>query len=192
MKLLFAIIFSSLLVLESNAQNTYGKIYRWEEVQNALVDTIYALSFSKEKQTNLPPELHRFTQLKYLDLSKNKLQVLPEFLTEITQLEEINLDKNQFDVFPLVLTRMPTLKKIVLSNNQLNYIPDQIAQNKELRYLDMYNNQVENVGKGLYNLKNLEILDLGGVMYGTLFHKDIRSKLVGVKVKMDPPCKCMD
>jgi Leucine-rich repeat (LRR) protein len=192
MKHLFAIFFSSLLILKTNAQHNSGKIYRWEEVQNASADTVYALSFSKEKLTLLPADLSKFIHLKHLDLSKNKLQQLPDYLSDMIHLEEINLDKNQFDVFPLVLTRIPSLNKIILSNNRLNYIPDQIVQNKSLRYLDMYNNQVENVGKGLYGLKNLELLDLGGVMYGTLFHKDIRAKLPGVKIKMDPPCKCMD
>ena len=57
----------------TNSQKFDFKIYRWEEVQNANPDTIYGLTFAKEKRTELPTELSKFVNLRYLNLNKNKI-----------------------------------------------------------------------------------------------------------------------
>ena len=75
------------------------KIYRWEEVQNANPDTIYGLTFAKEKRTELPTELSKFVNLRYLNLNKNKIQSLPEYFDTLKRLEVFEAEKNDFIYF---------------------------------------------------------------------------------------------
>ena len=61
-----------------------------------------------------------------------------------------------------------------------------------LQDLDLYDNLIEDLGKGIYKIKELRSLDLIGVMYCTIFQSQLKSSLPNVKIKLDPPCKCMD
>ena len=79
---------------------------------------------------------------------------------------------------------------MVKSNN--NSIPDNISNAKNLQKMDFYNNEIADFGKGIYDLEGLNYLDISGTMYGTIFQKQLEDKLAGVKIIMDPPCKCLD
>ena len=79
MKLLVVAITISLFT-DLNAQEISIKTYRLEDVLNANSDTIYSISLSKSKLTELPEELWRFKNLKVLYLEKNRLASLPDTL----------------------------------------------------------------------------------------------------------------
>jgi Leucine-rich repeat (LRR) protein len=191
MKLLFALI--SLLFLNvSFSQKTTEKVYKWEEVQQANPDTIYNLSLSKMKLTELPPNLWRFKNLQKLYLDKNKLTALPDSFDLFKNLELLNLDHNHFELFPIPLTRLLNLKTLIASNNRLTYLPDYISNAKNLQKMDFYNNQINDFGNGIYQMQALNYLDISGTMYGTIFQKQLENKLKAVKIVMDPPCKCLD
>jgi Leucine-rich repeat (LRR) protein len=191
MKLLFALI--SLLFLNvSFSQKTTEKVYKWDEVLQANPDTVYNLSLSKMKLTELPAELWHFKNLRKLYLDKNKLSALPDSFDRFSSLEFLSLDHNQFELFPMPITRLKNLKTFIASNNRLTYLPDNISNAKNLQKMDFYNNEIADFGKGIYELEALNYLDISGTMYGTIFQKQLEEKLQKVKIVMDPPCKCLD
>ena len=191
MKLLFALI-SLLFLSPIFSQKTTEKVYKWEEVQQANPDTIYNLSLSKMKLTELPASLWRFKNLQKLYLDKNKLSALPDSFDFFKNLELLNIDHNHFELFPMPVTRLLNLKTLIASNNRLTYLPDYISNAKSLQKMDFYNNEITDFGKGIYELDALNYLDISGTMYGTIFQKQLEDKLQGVKIVMDPPCKCLD
>jgi Leucine-rich repeat (LRR) protein len=191
MKLLFVLI--SLLFLNiSFSQKTAERVYKWEEVELANPDTIYNLSLSKMKLTELPASLWRFKNLQKLYLDKNKLTALPDSFDLFKNLELLNLDHNHFDLFPIPITRLLRLKTFIASNNRLTYLPDYISNAKCLQKMDFYNNEISDFGNGIFQMQALNYLDISGTMYGTIFQKQLEDKLQGVKIVMDPPCKCLD
>ncbi len=191
MKLLSVLI--SLLFLNiSFSQKTTEKVYKWEEVQLANPDTVYNLSLSKMKLTELPASLWRFKNLRKLYLEKNKLSALPDSFDLFKNLELLSLDHNHFELFPIPITRLLNLKTLIASNNRLTYLPDNISDSKCLQRMDFYNNEISEFGNGIYQLQALSYLDISGTMYGTIFQKQLVNKLQGVKIVMDPPCKCLD
>lgn len=191
MKLIFA-LFSLLFLSAGFSQKTTEKIYKWEEVQLANPDTVFNLSLSKMKLTELPAALWSFKNLKKLYLDKNKLSSLPDSFDLFKNLEVLSLDHNQFELIPLPITRLTNLKILIASNNRLTFLPDNISNAKNIEKLDFYNNEITNFGNGIYELKALTHLDISGTMYGTIFQKNLETKLKTVKIVMDPPCKCLD
>lgn len=191
MKLSFALI--SLLFLSPYfGQKPTEKVHKWEDVQLANPDTIYNLSLSKLKLSELPASLWRFKNLKKLYLDKNKLSALPDSFDLFKNLELLSLDHNQFELFPMPITRLMNLKIFIASNNRLTYLPATISNAKNLQKIDFYNNEITDFGKGIYELEALNYLDISGTMYGTIFQKQLVEKLKAVKIVMDPPCKCLD
>jgi Leucine-rich repeat (LRR) protein len=191
MKHLFALFFL-FLSFHNLAQLNHGKIYLWNEVQQANPDTIHAISFEKFKLDSLPNQLWKFTQLTYLNLEKNQLVFLPDSLKLLSQLTELNISKNKFAFFPLIICQLPSLQKLNASRNRIESIPDQIENCKHLAYLDFYDNLIEDFGLGIFNLPELKTLNIEGVMYGTNFADDLKRKLPNVRVLLDPPCKCLN
>ena len=79
MKFLYALIFLTVCSW-SNAQDDFP-IYHWEELPDVFgTDTIYGLSLSRMKLTEVPEDLVRFKNLVSLDLGKNKISELPDFI----------------------------------------------------------------------------------------------------------------
>ena len=56
----------------------------------------------------------------------------------------------------------------------------------------LYGNAIEHFGEGIFLLPNLRLLNIEGVMYGTVFAKQLLARLPHTKVLIDPPCKCLD
>ena len=149
MKLLSVLI--SLLFLNiSFSQKTTEKVYKWEEVQLANPDTVYNLSLSKMKLTELPASLWRFKNLRKLYLDKNKLSALPDSFDLFKNLELLSLDHNHFELFPIPITRLLNLKTLIASNNRLTYLPDNISDSKSLQRMDFYNNEISEFGNVIY------------------------------------------
>jgi Leucine-rich repeat (LRR) protein len=74
----------------------------------------------------------------------------------------------------------------------LTRLPEQIASLQALEYLDLYANTIEHFGEGIFTLPKLQKLNIEGTMYGTVFAKQLLSRLPNTKVLIDPPCKCLD
>jgi Leucine-rich repeat (LRR) protein len=192
MLFLLAVIFLQSSISTCFSQKFDFKVYRWEEVQNANPDTIYGLTFFKEKRTELPPELIRFMNLRYLNLNKNKIQFLPEFFDTIKGLEVFEAEKNNFGYFPLALTRLPKIRKINLHQNNIITIPDSIKNCLLLEKLDLSDNAIATVPESIFGLTNLKMIDLTGVRFGPRYQQQLTNRRPDIKWILDPPCDCME
>lgn len=176
----------------SLAQKLEYPIYRWEEILNASPDTIYGISFAKKRQTELPVELSKFINLRYLNLNKNKLQFLPEFISELKGLEVFQAEKNDFEIFPHALTDLPQLKIINLHQNKISAIPESIQNCSNLEELDLSDNDIEKLPDAVFELKTLKVIDLSNIRMGPRYQKELTSRRPDIKWILDPPCDCMD
>ncbi len=165
---------------------------KWEEALKLDPKNVMNLDCSGQKWDSLPLEIFQFTNLKDLDLSKNKFSALPQAFQTFAQLEKLNLGRNKFENFPLVICQLPLLKTLHLDRNQITLLPEQIADLQALEYLDLYANGIEKFGEGIFLLPALKVLNIEGVMYGTIFAKQLMARLPQTKVLIDPPCKCLD
>lgn len=168
------------------------KVYHWTELQQANPDTIYGVSFSKMKLTELPEELIAYKNLRVLNLEKNKLTELPYFVGEFSKLEVLDVSKNDLNIFPVEICKLFSLKKLILNRNSFDQIPECIGYCSRLELIDLWDTPVMTFPSTLQNLKMLQTIDLQGVKYGPTFQRDFQKKLPGVTVKFDPPCDCME
>jgi len=192
MKTLFVICILSLVDLIGFSQTDSLTIYNWSDLNKYNPDTIYALSFEKLKLEEVPKDLAKFKNLKYLDLSKNKLNDLPDFIGDLSSLETIDVSRNKLLNFPVEICRLLQLKKIIANRNLFEIIPECIGYCSELEVLDLWNTPINSFPESISNLKKLKELDLQGIQYGPTFQKNFQSKIPWVKIKFDPPCDCME
>jgi len=165
---------------------------KWEEALKLDPKNVTSLDCSGQKWDSLPMEIFQFTNLKELDLSKNKFSALPQAFQTFDNLEKLDLGRNKFENFTLVICQLPLLKTLHLDRNQITLLPEQIADLQVLEYLDLYANGIEQFGEGIFLLPALQVLNIEGVMYGTVFAKQLMARLPQTKVLIDPPCKCLD
>lgn len=184
-------IFCFLLLLFVQAPAT-AQALAWQDALKQDPLKVKSLDCSGLKWDSIPAELFQFKNLESLNLSKNKIQALPDQFSSLAKLQALNLGRNKLTIFPLELTNLTSLKTLHLDRNQITKIPVQISSLQALETLDLYANAIEDFGEGLFVLPNLKLLNLEGVMYGTVFAKSFVAKLPRTKVLMDPPCKCLD
>lgn len=180
------ILFTNLALL-ANSQ-----AIKWQDAQKLEPLSVTSLDCSGLRWDSLPSQLFAYVNLDTLDLSKNKLANLPEEFKGFTKLQVLYLGKNKFKNFPLVICQLYPLKTLHLDRNQITLLPEQIADLQALEYLDLYANGIEHFGSGLFLLLKLKVLNIEGVMYGTVFAKQLLDRLAHTKVLIDPPCKCLD
>ena len=153
------------------------KIYDWEELQTANPDTIFAISFEKNKLTELPADLSKFVNLKHLNLSKNKLTELPEFVFEFDSLKELNLTRNKLRSFPIGTCRLQELKRLMIGSNDITSLPDCVEYISKLEYLDLYDNPIVYLPQSMMRLKNLKKIDFTGIRFNKEFQKQWTEQL---------------
>lgn len=173
-------------------QSIPAQMIHWEDAISMDPKSVEYLDCAGLKWDSLPQEIYLFTALKELNLSKNKLRSLPQNFSVFQQLEKLDLGRNKFENFPLVVCQLSKLKVLHLDRNQITLLPLQIADLQQLEYLDLYANGIEQFGEGLFSLPALRTLNIEGVMYGTVFAKQLLERLPQTKVLIDPPCKCLD
>ena len=172
--------------------NVFAQGIQWEAALKLDPKNVTSLDCSGQKWDSLPMEIFQFTNLKELDLSKNKFSALPQAFQTFDHLEKLNLGRNKFENFPLVICQLPLLKTLHLDRNQITLLPEQIADLQALEYLDLYATGIEQFGEGIFLLPALQVFNIEGVMYGTVFAKQLIARLPQTKVLIDPPCKCLD
>lgn len=170
----------------------YAQAISWEQALKMDPLLVKELDCSAQKWDTIPHELFEFTELIALDLSKNKLTALPQEFAQLNQLKKLNLGRNKFESFPIVVCQLQQLSVLHLDRNRITLLPEQIAALQALETLDLYANSIEYFGEGIFNLPNLKVLNIEGVMYGTIFAKQLSDRLPNTKILIDPPCKCLD
>jgi len=192
MKKFVVTIFSLLLFNFLFGQSNTYKIYNWNEVNGADPDTIYGITFSKQKLDSIPFEIIQFKNLKSLNLEKNNLKSIPEFITQLEKLNVLIVDKNKLTSFPVEVLKLSQLKKLQLSRNDIDSIPDHINKLTHLEQLDLWSCPIQYFSEDLYLLSELNVLDIRGVTYGPTFIKEITEAMNWTKIEYDPPCTCVE
>ena len=179
-------------LLAWNGAQLLAQTIKWQDAQKQDPKTVISLDCSGLKWDSLPAQLMGFINLQTLDLSKNKLTSLPSEFNAFEHLQVLYLGKNKLDHFPLVLCQLASLRELSLERNALRLLPDQMSALSQLQVLDLYGNAIEHFGEGIFMLSSLRLLNIEGVMYGTIFAKQLLARLPNTKVLIDPPCKCLD
>ena len=154
MKLLLALTFLC-LSLQLTAQDSL-KIYRWEQVQKANPDTIFAIDASKLKWEQIPEKLYSFKNLRYLNISKNKLKTLPLEMNVFKSLKTLDATKNNIES-ALVICQMPKLQRLHLARNKITSLPACTGYLTDLKILDIWDNPLNVLPQELKNLKKQQM-----------------------------------
>ncbi|KAK1883052.1 Leucine-rich repeat and calponin like domain containing protein 2 [Dissostichus eleginoides] len=114
---------------------------------------------SKNRLTEIPPDLCLFAPLESLNLYHNCIKCVPEAIINLQMLTYLDISRNLLSVLPTYLFSLP-LKVLLVSNNKLVSIPEEIGKAKELMELDVSCNEIQvlpaQVGR-LYALRELNI-----------------------------------
>ncbi|KAG7464544.1 hypothetical protein MATL_G00166750 [Megalops atlanticus] len=123
-----------------------------------LTDTTQA-DLSKNRFTEIPPEVCLFAPLESLNLYHNCIRVIPEAIINLQMLTYLNISRNLLSTLPKYLFDLP-LRVLVLSNNKLVSVPEEIGKCKDLMELDISCNEIQvlppQVGR-LHALRELNI-----------------------------------
>jgi len=192
MKKKFALCLLLSLTNSFFCQSVHQNIYNWDVLVNCNPDTVYAISFSKNKLEALPNDLIRYKNLEYLDVSKNKLSSLPSFIGDFQNLKHLDISKNEFLVFPVEICRLGNLMYLIANRNTFTSLPDCIKYCSNLEYLDLWDTPVSEFPLGFDNLAKLKKLDLSGIRFGPTFQQTLKQRLPNTEILFDPPCDCME
>ena len=194
MKKIFALIFLLNINLSFSQEFKVKDVivYDWEVAQQANPDTIFGISFKKNKLTVLPEELKKFTQLKVLDLSKNKLEKLPSFFSSFKHLEDLNVEKNKLKHFPILVYQLTELRFLRLGVNPFKRIPTGIDNLSKLEYLDLYDCPIISLPESMGNLKSIQKIDFTGIRFSPTFQETWLKKMPNVELIFDAPCDCLE
>ncbi|KAM7159712.1 leucine-rich repeat and calponin homology domain-containing protein 2 isoform 1-T1 [Macrochelys suwanniensis] len=123
-----------------------------------LSDTTQA-DLSKNRFTEIPPDVWLFAPLETLNLYHNCIKSIPEAIKNLQMLTYLNISRNLLATLPKYLFDLP-LKVLVVSNNKLVSIPEEIGKLRDLMELDISCNEIQvlpqQIGK-LHSLKELNI-----------------------------------
>lgn len=189
MKFLLAITF--LLSFNGLFAQDSLRIYKWDEVQKANPDTIYAIDASKLKWEILPENLFSFKNLKYLNISKNKLKELPLTMNVFKKLKTLDATKNKLQD-AVVICQLTKLQKVHLARNEISKLPSCIGYLSELKVLDIWDNPLSGLPEEVFSLKKLEYVDMRSIMFGPQFQTKWIEGMPNVKWYFDPPCHCVE
>ncbi|XP_057677497.1 leucine-rich repeat and calponin homology domain-containing protein 2 isoform X3 [Corythoichthys intestinalis] len=134
------------------------KLREYPGVSYDLTDTTQA-DLSKNRLSEVPPEVCLFAPLESLNLYHNCIKCIPEAIINLQILTYLDISRNQIAVLPKHLFNLP-LKVLLVSNNKLVSIPEEIGKAKELMELDVSCNEIQalpaQVGR-LHALRELNI-----------------------------------
>ncbi|KAM4696139.1 leucine-rich repeat and calponin homology domain-containing protein 2 [Rhinophrynus dorsalis] len=123
-----------------------------------LSDTTRA-DLSKNRFTEIPPDVCLFVPLETLNLYHNCIKFIPETIKNLQMLTYLNISRNLLSTLPKYLFDLP-LKVLVVSNNKLVSIPEEVGRLKHLMELDVSCNEIQvlpqQVGK-LHSLRELNV-----------------------------------
>uniref|UniRef100_A0A8C8I7H0 Calponin-homology (CH) domain-containing protein n=1 Tax=Oncorhynchus tshawytscha TaxID=74940 RepID=A0A8C8I7H0_ONCTS len=123
-----------------------------------LTDTTQA-DMSKNRLTEIPPEVCLFAPLESLNLYHNCIKCIPETIINLQMLTYLNISRNLLSTLPKYLFSLP-LKVLVVSNNKLVSIPEEIGKAKELMELDISCNEIQVLPPQVGRLQALRELNI--------------------------------
>lgn len=165
------------------------RFYRLKELTGCNPDTVYAISLSKEKLTELPDAINAYTHLRYLDIGRNKLTDLSA-IGQFKELIYLNVEKNGLMNFPVVVCQLPKLEVLVANRNNFAYIPPCINYCTDLRDIDLWYTAVTALPDEMMMLRKLETIDFSGVRMSPTEQERLKDQFPKVNLKLDAPCDC--
>uniref|UniRef100_A0A4W5P905 Leucine-rich repeats and calponin homology (CH) domain containing 2 n=1 Tax=Hucho hucho TaxID=62062 RepID=A0A4W5P905_9TELE len=123
-----------------------------------LTDTTHA-DLSKNRLTEIPPEVCLFAPLESLNLYHNCIKCIPEAIINLQMLTYLNISRNLLSTLPKYLFNLP-LKVLVVSNNKLLSVPEEIGKAKELMELDISCNEIQVLPPQVGRLQALRELNI--------------------------------
>ncbi|MCJ8732149.1 hypothetical protein PDJAM_G00207790 [Pangasius djambal] len=123
-----------------------------------LSDTVHA-DLSKNRLTEVPPEVARLVSVETLNLYHNCIKSIPDSIISLQSLTSLNISRNQLSVLPVCVCGLP-LRVLNASNNKLNALPESIGQLTNLMELDVSCNEVTALPRHIGRLKALRELNV--------------------------------
>uniref|UniRef100_A0A8C6T320 Leucine-rich repeats and calponin homology (CH) domain containing 2 n=1 Tax=Neogobius melanostomus TaxID=47308 RepID=A0A8C6T320_9GOBI len=117
------------------------KLREYPGMNYDLTDTTHA-DLSKNRLTEIPPEVCLFAPLESLNLYHNCIKCIPEAIINLQMLTYLDVSRNLLTVLPKFLFNLP-LKVLLVSNNKLVSIPEEIGKSKDLMELDISCNEIQ-------------------------------------------------
>ena len=152
--------------------------------------TSYRLDLSRQRLSQVPPEIEAFTSLRELVLDRNKLKDLPDFLSNFIHLEIFSAEENELPAFPASMWSWPSLRILRLGDNWIEAIPMDIDALKHLEILSVWSNVIGVFPVSLSELPELKQLDLLNNDMTAEEQELLRIWLPDVDVVMSQPCRC--
>lgn len=169
------------------------EIYQYTSLQEALAaphDSVYSLKL-KERLKTVPMEVFtKFPNLQWLDLSKNRLTELPPELGQLKQLKKLILNKNRLEAIPPEIGQLHDLRELIISQNELETLPEEISNLQKLRYIDMWSNNVTHLPRAMNDMMALEEIDLRVIVLTEEEQEGIKDIFTNTTIKMDNHCNC--
>ena len=184
------VVILALLAFNNLISQSNFKTYTWEQAKNLNPDSVFSITFEKQKLKSIPTELFHFIYLKKLDLSKNRLEILPTELAKLSQLEILDIGKNNFTIFPDVICELKNLRVLSLNRNKINEIPNSIEKLNKLEKVDLWETPLVKFPDAFVAMKNLKYIDARGVSHGVKYQKYWTESLSWIKIEFDAPCNC--
>uniref|UniRef100_A0A663EXX6 Leucine rich repeats and calponin homology domain containing 2 n=1 Tax=Aquila chrysaetos chrysaetos TaxID=223781 RepID=A0A663EXX6_AQUCH len=123
-----------------------------------LSDTTQA-DLSKNRFTEIPPDIWLFAPLETLNLYHNCIKSIPESIKNLQMLTYLNISRNLLSTLPKYLFDLP-LKVLVVSNNKLVSIPEEIGKLRDLMELDISCNELQVLPQQIGKLQSLRELNI--------------------------------
>ncbi|XP_066861471.1 leucine-rich repeat and calponin homology domain-containing protein 2 isoform X1 [Anser cygnoides] len=123
-----------------------------------LSDTTQA-DLSKNRFTEIPPDVWLFAPLETLNLYHNCIKSIPESIKNLQMLTYLNISRNLLSTLPKYLFDLP-LKVLVVSNNKLVSIPEEIGKLRDLMELDVSCNELQVLPQQIGKLQSLRELNI--------------------------------
>ncbi|WP_298549067.1 hypothetical protein [uncultured Aquimarina sp.] len=112
--------------------------------------------------TEVPSDINKLTELRYLSLSNNSLKILPPELFELSKLNSLFINNIELSEVSENITNLSQLTSLGLSSNPLGSIPNNILEITTLTRLDINNAGIIDIPSEITRLTNLKRLQLSG------------------------------
>lgn len=118
------------------------------------------VDLSRNRLSEIPPELLDWPCLHTLDISYNVLKAIPELISELRLLEIVILSHNQLTVLPEQICDLRFIKILKLSGNRLISLPEEICKLKNCQELDVSVNELTSIPKEIVQMSSLLYLNI--------------------------------
>jgi len=135
------------------------------------IDNLYEsdiLNFQDSYIDEIPKEICRLTNLKYLYLSGNQITKIPKELCQLTNLRLLDLDDNYITSIPREIGQLVNIHELYLSNNRITSIPKEIGRLINVYELHLSHNPIINKSSVAEEIRQLIYLHKYGIQFNSV------------------------